>query len=74
MLKINDERKEKVTFGSLEVGDIFIDPTNDENDTCIKVNDSREEDNAFSFDNECLFTRYNGEVVIPVREAILTIK
>lgn len=73
MLKINDERKEKVTFGSLEIGDVFIDPTNDENDVCIKV-DVCVEDNAFSFDNECLFTRYKDDEVIPVREATLTIK
>ena len=73
MLKINDERKEMVSFGSLKVGDVFIDPTNDENDVCIKIDDI-EEDNAFSFTIRVPFTRNDNDLVIPVHEAILTIK
>lgn len=71
MLKINNEREEKVSFGSLKVGDVFIDP--EDNDACIKIDDG-EESNAFSFDICVPFTENNLDEVIPVHEAILTIR
>ena len=75
MLKINNEREEKVSFGSLKVGDVFIDPTDNEYDVCIKIDDDEEEENtAFSFYHCVPFRRDNFDEVIPVREATLTVK
>lgn len=71
MLKINNEKCEKVSFGSLKVGDIFIDP--EDNDVCIKTNDCSE-DNSFSFDMCVPFAKDDLDEVIPVHEATLTIK
>lgn len=72
MLKINNERKEDVPFGSLKIGDVFIDP--DDNDVCLKINDYDEEDNAFSFDKCVPFRLDEDDLIIQVHEAILTIK
>ena len=72
MLKINNEKYEKVSFGSLKVGDIFVDP--EDNDVCIKTNDYSDGDNSFSFDMCVPFAKDNLDEVIPVHEATLTIK
>ena len=72
MLKINNERKEDVLFDSLEVGDIFIDP--DDDDVCLKTSEDYEEYNAFSFTKCVPFTMDKNDLTIPVREAILTIR
>lgn len=68
MLKINNERKEEEVFGRLEVGDVFIDP--DDNDVCLKVTDGE----GFSFENQTTFPMDYREAIIPVHEAILTIR
>lgn len=73
MLKINDERKsETKRFDELDVGDIFIDP--EDNDICIKINDYSDGDNSFSFTHHVPFPKYSDEIVIPVYDAVLTIK
>ena len=73
MLKINDERKtETKRFDELNCGDIFIDP--DDNDVCIKTNDYNDGDNSFSFNHRVSFPKGPDEKVIPIYDAILTIK
>jgi hypothetical protein len=73
MLKINDERKETVSFGSLKVGDVFIDPRMID-DVCLKIDNNKKSCNSFSFKNHTTFGMDNLDEVIPMREAILTIK
>lgn len=76
MLKINDERKtETVRFDSLDRGDVFIDPEHNEYDVCIKIDDDLEnENNSYSFDHRIPFHKNINDQVIPVHEAILTIR
>lgn len=73
MLKINDERNVQTKrFDELNCGDIFIDP--DDHDVCIKINDYSDEDNSFSFDHRVTFPKCPDEKVIPIYDAVLTIR
>ncbi len=73
MLKINDERKLGTKrFDELNLGDFFIDP--DDNDVCIKISDCNDGDNSFSFTHYVPFPKDSDEKVIPIYDAVLTIK
>ena len=73
MLKINDERNiQTKRFDDLNCGEIFIDPN--DHDVCIKINECPDEDNSFSFDHRVTFAKCPDEKVIPVYDAVLTIR